>query len=166
MGIMTDYPPEKETLRMERYFFEIYTKFKLTLYRKIFSRTDEREEGLSALEQFCAETIYAMDSPTVHEFAEFANLSAPNAAYKIHSLIRKGYIVKVRSQTDRRSYHLEVTEKYLATYGLTYDYVKTVLGRIRGRIPEEDVEAFERVLKVISEELMPEATERTPRIRL
>ena len=72
----------------------------------------------------------------------------------------------MRSETDRRSYHLEVTEKYLATYGLTYDYVKTVLGRIRGRIPEADVEAFERVLKVISEELMPEATERTPRIRL
>lgn len=151
---------------MERYFFEIYTKFKLTLYQKIFSRTDEREEGLSALEQFCAETIYAMDSPTVHEFAEFANLSAPNAAYKVHSLIRKGYIVKVRSETDRRAYHLEVTDKYLSTYGVTYSYVKTVMARIRERVPHEDAEAFERVLRVISEELMPEATHSVPRLRL
>lgn len=151
---------------MERYFFEIYTKFKLTLYQKIFSRTEEKDEGLSAMEQFCAETIYAMDSPTVHEFSEFASLSAPNAAYKIHNLIRKGYIVKVRSESDRRAYHLEVTEKYLRIYGVTYEYVETVVKRIRERLPAEDCAAFERALKIISEELMPEATESIPNIRL
>ena len=139
--------PQKEIGKtMERYFFEIYTKFKLTLYRKIFSRTDEREEGLSALEQFCAETIYAMDSPTVHEFAAFANLSAPNAAYKIHSLIRKGYIVKVRSETDRRAYHLEVTDKYLATYGVTYDYVK-INGEVIEKATAEKI--FENMRQLI-----------------
>lgn len=150
---------------MERYFLEVYTKFKLSMYRKIFSGTEDREGGLSAMENFCAETIYALNRPTVHEFASFVHISAPNAAYKIHNLIRKGYVVKTRSKADRREYHLEVTEKYLREYGLTYDYVSVVMKRIRERFSEEDTGRFEEILRVITEELMPEATEGMQEVR-
>ena len=150
---------------MEHYFLEVYTKFKLSMYRKIFSGTEDREGGLSAMENFCAETIYALNCPTVHEFASFVHISAPNAAYKIHNLIRKGYVVKKRSSSDRREYHLQVTEKYLQEYGLTYDYVSVVMKRIRERFSEEDTRRFEEILRVITEELMPEATEGMMEIR-
>ena len=143
---------------LERYFLEVYTKFKLVMYKKLFSHSDSKEMGLTAMENFCAETIYALNRPTVNEFAKFAKISAPNAAYKINNLVRKGYVVKVRSKEDRREYHLEVTEKYLQNYGVTYEYVDTVMKRIRERFSAEDVAKFEEILHVISSELMTEST--------
>ncbi len=143
----------------ERQFLEVYTKFKLSMYRKIFSDREAQNEPLSAMEHFCAETIYVLNNPTIWEFARFVNISAPNAAYKINNLVRKGYIVKVRSEEDRREYHLEVTEKYLQTYGITYAYVDTVMQRIRARFSREDAEKFGELLRVINEELMTESTD-------
>ena len=49
-----------------------------------------------------------------------------------------------------------VTDKYLEYYGISYDYVKTVMERIRRRFPPEDTAKLEEMLRVISEELMPE----------
>lgn len=143
---------------LERYFLEVYTKFKLAMYRTLFSNAETRSDNLSAMENFCAETIYILNRPTVNEFATFARISAPNAAYKISNLVRKGYVVKVRSESDRREYHLEVTQKYLDNYGQTVDYVDTVMKRIRERLPKEDIEKFEEILNVISSELMAEST--------
>lgn len=142
---------------LEKAFSEIYTKFKLQFYSKIFSRFQHREASLSAVETFSVEAIYALDSPTVNEFASFTQISAPNAAYKVNNLIKKGYIRKIQSEQDKREYHLVVTEKFLEYYGITYDYISVVMDRIRQRFPEEDIVKFEEMLIVISKELMPEA---------
>lgn len=141
---------------LEQRFAEIYTKFKLSLYARVFGQFNDREEGLSAVEVFCVEVIYALGSPTVNEFAGFCKLSAPNAAYKINNLVRKGYITRVRSTEDKREYHLNVTEKYMKDYGITYDYMNVVMKRIRERFSPEEVEQLEEILDVISTELMPE----------
>ena len=98
----------------------------------------------------------AMDRPTINEFASFAQLSAPNAAYKINNLVKKGYINKVQSSVDKREYHLEVTDKYMKTYGVTYDYIGTVMKRIRERFSDDQVKELEEILGVIDDELMPE----------
>lgn len=143
---------------LEKSFAEIYTKFKLCLYAKVFKHLDSEEENLSAVEVFCLEVIYALGRPTVNEFSTFAELSAPNAAYKINNLVRKGYLRKIRNEEDRREYHLEVTEKYMEHYGITYDYMNVVLERVRQRFAAEDVEKLEEMLEVIRKELMPEVT--------
>lgn len=102
------------------------------------------------------ELIYAMGRPTINEFASFAQLSPPNAAYKVGSLVKKGYVRKVQSQEDKREYHLEVTDKYMTTYGVTYDYIGTVMKRIRERFSDDQVKELEEILGVIDDELMPE----------
>ena len=43
-----------------------------------------------------------------------------------NNLVRKGYITKERSLADKREYHLDVTEKYMQDYGITYDYMNAV----------------------------------------
>lgn len=116
---------------LEKNFSDIYTKFKMRLYSKVFNQDIKVEDSLSAIEVLCVELIVAMDRPTINEFASFAQLSAPNAAYKINNLVKKGYINKVQSSVDKREYHLEVTDKYMKTYGVTYDYIGTVMKRIR-----------------------------------
>lgn len=143
---------------LENNFANVYTKFKMSLYAKVFNQDVKAEDGLTAIEVLCVELIYALGRPTINEFASFAQLSAPNAAYKVNNLVKKGYVNKVQSETDKREYHLEVTEKYMQTYGVTYDYIGTVMKRIRERFSPEEVEELEEILGVIDGELMPEVS--------
>lgn len=128
----------------------------MSLYTKIFHQGVPVQESLSAIEVLCVEVIYAMGRPTINEFASFAQVSAPNAAYKISNLIKKGYVKKVRNEMDKREYHLEVTDTYMKNYGATYDYIDVVMKRIRERFSPEQVKELEQILDVIDTELMQE----------
>lgn len=137
-------------------FAQIYTKFKMHFYRQVFSRFQSREATLTTVETFCMEIIMALGKPTVNEFSSFVGISAPNAAYKINNLIQKGYVRKEQSETDKREYHLVVTQKYIDYYNISYGYLSTVMDRIKARFPAEDVAKIEEMLDIISDELMPE----------
>ena len=137
-------------------FSKVYTKFKMHFYQKMFEKLQERETSLTTVETFCMEIIYALDKPTVAQFAQMANISSPNAAYKINNLVKKGYLKKIRSDEDKREYHLEVTQKYIDYYNISNAYLKTVMDRIEDRFSEEELKTMEHMLEVISEELMPE----------
>lgn len=141
---------------LEQTFNDVYTKFKLHFYKAVFSRFQDREASLTTVESFCMEIIMALGRPTINEFARFVQISPPNAAYKVNSLVQKGYVRKVQSPDDKREYFLEVTQKYIDYYNLSYNYLNTVMDRIKHRFPEEDVERLEDMLHVISSELMPE----------
>lgn len=141
---------------LQNLFNDVYTKFKLHFYQKMFEKLQERETSLTTVETFCMEIIYALKKPTVNEFARLANLSGPNAAYKVSSLMKKGYLRKIQSQEDRREYHLEVTEKYLDYYNISYQYVGTVTARMKERFTKEEIAIIERVLTVMKDELMME----------
>ena len=137
-------------------FSRVYAKFKLHFYQKVFEKIQDREASLTTVETFCMEIIYAANGPTVNEFAKIANLSSPNAAYKVNNLMKKGYLEKVQSTEDKREYHLFVTQKYLDYYNISYQYLDTVMNRLEGRFTEEEMETVKKVLKVMDEELMPE----------
>lgn len=143
-------------MMLEQAFFNVYTKFKLHFYQEIFRRFQDREASLTTVETFCMETILALGSPTVNEFATFMQISPPNAAYKVNSLVKKGYIQKIQSPEDRREYHLEVTQKYIDYYNISTTYMEEVLARTTRRFSSEDCAKLEEMLSVISRELMPE----------
>ena len=141
---------------LEESFIEVYEKFKVQFYRKIFEKVRERDGSLSAMEGFSLEIIHALNEPTVGQFADFLNISQSNATYKVNSLIRKGYLVRQNSTTDRREYHLVLSDKYYSYAELMTSYEQTVVNRMRERFSEEDVEKFDELLTIISNELMPE----------
>lgn len=141
---------------LKRAFFTVYTKFKIHFYKEIFQRFQTREASLTTVETFCMETILALGKPTINEFASFMCISSPNAAYKVGSLIKKGYIRKVQSETDRREYHLEVTQKYIDYYNISAAYMVQVMDRISERFSPQDCQKLEEMLEIISRELMPE----------
>ena len=141
---------------LEERFDRIYTKFKLHFYQAAFAQLQTREASLTAVETFCMEIIRALNEPTVNEFASFANISSPNAAYKVNSLIRKGYVEKVQSPNDRREYHLRPTQKFHDYYNLSSTYVQEVMNRVRERFTPEEVSQMDRVLRIVGQELMPE----------
>ena len=88
---------------LEKAFQDVYTKFKLHFYQNVFQRFATREATLTTVESFCMEGIMAMGEPTIAEFSRMMQISTPNAAYKIGSLVKKGYVEKIQSTTDRRS---------------------------------------------------------------
>lgn len=137
-------------------FNSVYSKFKLHFYQKVFQRLQAREATLTTVETFCMEIIYAMGNPTINEFASFIDISSPNAAYKVNNLIKKGYLRKIRSESDRREYHLEVTDKYLDYYNISYQYMGEVMERIEKRFSKEELERFVSMLTIINQELMSE----------
>lgn len=137
-------------------FFNVYTKFKLHFYQEIFKRFQDREASLTTVETFCMETIQALGSPTVNEFATFMRISPPNAAYKVNSLIKKGYVRKVQSPQDRREYHLEVTQKYIDYYNISASYMVEVMDRVLARFTPDECGKLEEMLNIVSRELMPE----------
>lgn len=141
---------------LENAFYNVYTKFKLHFYQEIFKRFQDREASLTTVETFCMETIQALGSPTVNEFATFMRISPPNAAYKVNSLIKKGYVRKMQSSHDRREYHLEVTQKYIDYYDISSSYMVKVMERIAERFTPEECVKLEEMLNIVSRELMPE----------
>ncbi|MGP1569820.1 MAG: MarR family winged helix-turn-helix transcriptional regulator [Eubacteriales bacterium] len=142
---------------LERNFQKVYNRFKLSLYARVFKQfSSKEEEGLSAMEVILMEIILALGEPTVNEFASMSTLSAPNAAYRINQLVKKGYISKIQNDKDKREFYLKVTDKYIEQYGDIFSYINKVSSRIRERFPEEDVEKLDEMLGIIAAELMKE----------
>ena len=141
---------------IENTFSKVYEKFKIHFYQNVFEKIQNKELSLTTVETFCIEIIYALDHPTVSEFASYVQISPPNAAYKVNSLIRKGYLRKVRSEQDKREYHLEVTDKYLDYLNISTTYMNTVMKRIENQFPKEQLEVLNNILETTYSELMPE----------
>ena len=141
---------------VEENFTEVFEKFEMQFFRRIFDLVREREGSLSAMEAFSIEIIKMLDNPTVGQFADFLNISQSNATYKVNSLMKKGYLVRQNSSTDRREYHLVLSEKYYRYEELMTSYEHTVIERIQERFSPEDLKKFDEMLGVISHELMPE----------
>ena len=142
---------------LENKFLEVYDKFKLEFFRRIFELVREREGSLSAMEAFSIEVIHALHEPTIGQFADFLNISQSNATYKVNNLIKKGYLQRQNSEIDRREYHLVLTEKYYGYTDIMRSYVQTVVGRMNESFTAEEAAAFAEMLGRISDEMMPEA---------
>jgi DNA-binding MarR family transcriptional regulator len=137
-------------------FLGVYTKFKLHFYRKIFHRFEAREASLTAVETFCVEVINSLDNPTISDFARFVDISQANATYKVQSLIKKGYVEKVRDKRDRREYRLRLTERFHEYNRVNTDYLDEVVARVEKHFAPDDLKTLKRILRIIETELMPE----------
>ena len=142
---------------IEEHFRDVFDKFELHFFRKIFDLVRERDGSLSAMEAFSLEVIDMLDCPTVGQFADFLKISQSNATYKVNSLMKKGYLERQNSAVDRREYHLVLSEKYHRYQDLLTSYQHTVIERIGQRFPPEDLAKFDEMLEIISRELMSDS---------
>lgn len=146
-------------------FKEVFDKFKFQFFCRIFDLVRERDGSLTAMEAFSLEIIDMLQAPTVSQFADFLDISQSNATYKINSLIRKGYLVRKVSDLDRREAHLILSEKYRSYMSLLTSYEDKVMDRIAARFPQEDLDTFDRILRTMSDELMPECAGIRPKLK-
>ena len=71
-------------------------------------------------------------------------------------MIKKGYVKKVQSETDKREFHLQVTDRYYKYWNLSEKYFEIVEKRIKNSLTDEEYEFFNKIMKKVSDELMPE----------
>ena len=146
----------RKGIKMSNPLSEVYGKFRIHYYRDVFHRIKEREQSLSTVEIYCVEIIAALNGPTINEFANYIDISSPNATYKVNSLIQKGYVKKIRSTTDKREFILKVTDKFYKYWNLNEKYLEIVEERLRNTLTKEEYDSFNRILRKISDSLMPE----------
>ena len=125
-------------------------------YRDVFRRINSRELSLTTTEVYCVEIIHNLGKPTIQEFANFIGISSPNATYKVNSLIKKGYVKKLQSDTDKREFYLDVTEKFYRYYNINEKYLDIVEERLKNELSPEEFKMFNDTLKKIYYEMMPE----------
>jgi DNA-binding MarR family transcriptional regulator len=66
---------------------------------------------LSLTQMNYLETIYQLENPNLTELAAELNLTKPTVKVAIDKLMEKDYLYRVKSDADRRSAHLHLTEK-------------------------------------------------------
>ena len=150
---------------LDELFNEVYDKFKMKFYKNIFKRFENRSPSLTVLELFCVEVINALNRPTISELTDFMETSQPNTAYRVASLVKKGYVKKVQSKNDKREFYLEVTEKYYGYSDIKEQYISIVIERLRKQISKDEIDSFERLLRLMSNELMSEITNEMKKIK-
>ena len=150
VGLTSDEILEKNPLSA------VYSKFRIHYYRDVFHRINSRELSLTTTEVYCVEIIHSLNKPTIQEFANFIGISSPNATYKVNSLIKKGYVEKVQSDTDKREFYLDVTEKFYRYYNIKEKYLDIVEERLKKELSEEEFKMFNDTLKKIYHDMMPE----------
>ena len=137
---------------------EVFSKFRVYYYRDVFKRINNRDLSLTTTEAYCLEIIGSLDEPTINEFASFMGISSPNATYKVNSLIRKGYLTKKQSGSDKREMLLSVTDKYYKYWNISDKYMEIVQDRLEKSLTPEEYAFFTRIMQKISDEMMPEAS--------
>ncbi len=136
---------------LEEQFEKLYITFRNNYCKNLFSSVNEEEDSLSPTEAYCVEAIYLMNRPTIHQFAEYVNISQPNATYRISNLINKGYVKKVSSEADRREFYLEVTDKFTNTYGVNASFNMDLMSGIREKFSKDEILQLEMMIERIND---------------
>ncbi|MCY9502717.1 MarR family transcriptional regulator [Paenibacillus larvae] len=133
-------------------FEDVYMKLAMSFYKNA-SQTVEIE-NISSVEMSCLEVVYFLKNPTYSEIAEFFNISQPNVTYRINKLIKKGYLTKFNDKKDKRVYYLQVTDKFMKLYCLNDNYINNVITNLKKRCTADELQQFEKILKILTKEIM------------
>ena len=90
------------------------------LINKLLHESEQMEEevkqksdlkNLTTRQLTCIELIHEMDNPTLSELAKELRITKPSASVMIDRLAENGYVSKIKSDSDRRSAHMHLTQK-------------------------------------------------------
>ena len=95
------------------------------------------------------ETIYQLHNPNLTELAHELSLTKPTVNVAIDKLIEKDYIYRVRSDEDRRSMHLHLTEKGKLINQMHDDAHKRMAELIGKNLEESEIKQLENLLEKV-----------------
>ena len=137
---------------LDESFEKIYRAFRLEYYKHFFSVLRERAGSLSAAEISSVEVIYLLNEPTMKEFADYIDISPPNATYKVKSLVEKGYLKKIPTE-DGREFRLRVTDQFSRYYSDDASYGKFILSKMQERLSPEEIGEVSKIIALLDEKV-------------
>ena len=129
---------------------ELYKRFRLMTYRKLFGRIREKDGSLSATEAYTVDVIYLLGTPTVTQLAEVLGISQPNATYKVNNLVAKGYVVKTVSEEDKRECRLQVCDRFYTYYGDLDHFTDKAVAALENEYSPQALELFAQMLRSLT----------------
>ena len=98
------------------------------------------------------ETINLLDNPNITELATALKLTKPTVKVAVDKFIEKDFLYKVRSDEDRRSAHLHLTEKGKLINQMHDYYHRRIAESFTQKLSSEELETIVGLLnKVLSE---------------
>ena len=92
------------------------------------------------------EVINYLGNPNLTELATALKLSKPTVTVAVEKLIEKDYLFKVKSDADRRSQHIHLTEKGQLINGM-HDYAHgKIVEYFRRNLTDEELNELVRLL--------------------
>ncbi|HNQ59088.1 MAG TPA: MarR family transcriptional regulator [Bacteroidales bacterium] len=116
------------------------------------AREDYHKLHLTITQMHYLEMINFMHNPNITELAAQLNLSKPSVKAVVDKLIEKSCIYKVRSDADRRSTHLHLTEKGKLIQQMHDKAHRNIAELFEHKLTEEEIGKLEELLtKVLRE---------------
>ncbi|MEA4935327.1 MAG: MarR family transcriptional regulator [Paludibacter sp.] len=98
--------------------------------------------NLTLTQMHYLETMNKLDNPSLTELAATLKLSKPTVKVAVDKLVEKDFVIRVRSDEDRRSAHLHLTEKG-KLINTMHEYAhKRIAESISRKLNEEEQEQF------------------------
>ena len=129
---------------------DLYKRFRLMTYRKLFGLIREKDGSLSATEAYTVDVIYLLGSPTVTQLAEVLGISQPNATYKVNNLVAKGYVMKSVSEEDKRETRLQVCDRFYKYYGDMDHFTDKAVAALENEYSPEALSLFAQMLRSLA----------------
>jgi DNA-binding MarR family transcriptional regulator len=104
---------------------------------------------LSLRQIYYLETVARLKNPTPTELARRLKVSKPSASAAIEHLAQEGYVDKVQSDDDRRSFHVHLTEKgerLAAAHEAVHEHIVQALTK---GLDQSEIEQLTRLLDKI-----------------
>lgn len=97
------------------------------------------------------EVISSLKNPNITELSVQMNLSKPTVKVAVDKLIEKDYVYRIRSDSDRRSVHLHLTEKGNLINQMHHYAHKRIVELFNKKLDNREIETITELLdKVLS----------------
>jgi DNA-binding MarR family transcriptional regulator len=92
------------------------------------------------------DTIAGLDHPTFSDLAKRLEISKPSVTAIVSKLMQKGYVEKVQSDEDRRSYYVLLTDKGKALSQMHANIHRRIAEHFTQALDEHELHQFARLL--------------------
>lgn len=129
-------------------FNDIYNKF-----MDNFHQCNIKENNITSSEENYLDIIYELKKITLTKFAEIAKVTKPAATQIINKYIKKGYVKKTISDSDKRVCYIELTEQVKKYFVESYEKLNKFYKDCLSFLTEEEMNQLNHILLKINDNL-------------
>lgn len=111
--------------------------------------------GYSLRQVYYLDTVSKLNTPTLSQLADVLNVSKPTVTVAVNSLIKDGLIEKKQDNSDKRAFHLILTEKGRRLISAHEQAHQEFVGKLIEHLSESEKKQLAAIFLKISGKLLP-----------